>query len=263
MSGTTENSSAARGTRGAPRGGRDAVVTRVLDAAEELFSEHPYADVSVRGIGEAAGVSHALVHRYVGSKADILRAVLARHEGVLAGAAAGAGTVREAAARMLSGDMRATQRYFRLVLRVSMDSVLRELTGASFEATRLLTSVAVQQSSGAGAARTGVDPRLGVAAVVSLVVGFAGLRDDLLREVGLSGLAVGDLDAQLARIVDTLLQATVPDPAAGDRGPGGPGSHGRDSGVPCPATGVPGSRPVPAAHDVREDREHTRQQEDV
>lgn len=219
MSRTTEDSSTAgatRGRRGAPKGGRDAVVTRVLDAAEELFSDHPYADVSVRAIGEAAGVSHALVHRYMGSKADILRAVLARHEGVLAGAAAGAGTVREAATRMLSGDMRATQRYFRLVLRVSMDSVLRELAGVSFAATRLLTAVAVQQSSVAGRERTGIDPRLGVAAAVSLVVGFAGLRDDLLREVGLSGEAVGDLDAQMARIVDALLQATVPDPPAGD-----------------------------------------------
>ena len=218
MSRTTEDSSATqatRGTRGAPRGGRDAVVSRVLDAAEELFSDHPYAHVSVRAIGEAAGVSHALVHRYVGSKADILRAVLARHEGVLAGAASGVTTVREATARMLAGDMRATQRYFRLVLRVSMDSVLRELAGVSFEATRLLTAVAVQQSSAAARERTGVDPRLGVAAVVSLVVGFAGLRDDLLREVGLSGEAVGDLDAQMARIVDALLQATVPDPPGG------------------------------------------------
>ena len=55
----------------------------MLDAAEELFADHPYGDVSVRAIADTAGVSHALVHRYVGSKADIMRAVLARHEGVL------------------------------------------------------------------------------------------------------------------------------------------------------------------------------------
>lgn len=199
--------------RAAPKGGREAVATRALDAAERLFADRPYADVSVRGIADEAGVSHALVHRYVGSKADILRAVLARHEGVLARSATGATTVREAAALMLAGDMRAAQRYFRLVLRIAMDSVLREVTGVSFEATRLLAGLARRQSSRA-AGETGVDARLAVAAMVSLVVGFAGLRDELLREVGLEDISDRELDAQLALIVDRLLAATVPEPPA-------------------------------------------------
>ena len=97
-----------------------------------------------------------------------------------------------------------------------MDSVLREVSGVSFEATRLLARLAVKQRAAAGAdAAAGVDARLGVAAIVSLVVGFAGLREDLLREVGLEGIAESDLDAQLARIVDALLTATVPEPPAG------------------------------------------------
>ncbi len=199
------------GGRAAPKGGREAVVARVLDAAERLFADHPYSDVSVRAIADAAGVSHALVHRYAGAKADILRAVLARHEGVLARAAAGATTVREAAALMLAGDMRATQRYFRLVLRVTMDSVLREVTGVGFAATRLLTAVAQGQSAAAGG-QAGVDPRVAVAAVVSLVVGFAGLRDNLLPEVELEELSDRELDAQIALVVDLLFAATVPEP---------------------------------------------------
>jgi AcrR family transcriptional regulator len=208
---------AAEGRRVAPKGGREAVVARVLDAAEELFADRPYGDVSVRAIADAAGVSHALVHRYAGSKADIIRAVLARHEGVLALVAADATTVRGAAALMLSGDMKRTQRYFRLVLRVTMDSVLRDVTGVSFEATRLLTRLALAQRADAGAdAAAGVDVRLGVAAAVSLVVGFAGLRENVLREVGLADIADCDLDAQLARIVDTLLMDTVPEAPAGD-----------------------------------------------
>jgi len=207
----------AHGTgRPAPKGGRDAVVARVLDAAEVLFSERPYAGVSVRAIADAAGVSHALVHRYVGTKADILRAVLARHEGVFAKDAAGAATVREAATLMLSGDMHATQRYFRLVLRVSLDSVLRELTGVSFEATRLLTRMAVAQRSAAGAdGSAGVDVRLAVAAAVSLVVGFSALRDTLLREIGWEDIDERSVDAQLARIVDALMATTIPEPPRG------------------------------------------------
>ena len=190
--------------RPAPRGGRDAVVARVLDAAEELFSERPYADVSVRAVAAAAGVSHALVHRYVGAKSDILRAVLARHEGVLADAAASASTLREAVALMLSGDMRVTERYFRLVLRVAMDSVLREVADVSFPATRLLARLATERGTGKAA---GVDPRILVAGVVSLVVGFAGLRRDLVREVGVEDLPDPELDARLTALVDLLLRA--------------------------------------------------------
>ena len=53
------------------RRGREATTAAILEAAQELFSEHGYTAVSVRDIAERAGVSHALVHRYLGSKADI------------------------------------------------------------------------------------------------------------------------------------------------------------------------------------------------
>jgi AcrR family transcriptional regulator len=189
------------------------VVARVLDAAEELFSKHPYADVSVREIADAAGVSHALVHRYVGAKADILRAVLARHEGMFTKAAAGATTVREAAALMLGGDTELAQRYFRLVARVSLDSVLREVADVDFAATRLLASLAAAQVAASGE-EPPVDPRLAIAAVVSLVVGFAALKDVLLTEVGIADIEPRRLDEQMVRIVDAALAATMPEPRA-------------------------------------------------
>jgi len=199
--------------RATPKGGRDAVVARVLDAAEELFSAHPYADVSVREIADAAGVSHALVHRYVGAKADILRAVLARHEGRFTKAAAGATTVREAAARMLGGDTDRAQRYFRLVARVSLDSVLREVADVDFAATRLLAGLAAAQVAASGE-EPPVDPRLAIAAVVSLVVGFAALKDVLLTEVSIADIDPQRLDKQMVRIVDAALAATIPEPRA-------------------------------------------------
>jgi len=51
---------------------------RILDAAEELFSRRDPSKVTVREIAEAAGVTHPLVHQYVGSKPEILEAVIAR-----------------------------------------------------------------------------------------------------------------------------------------------------------------------------------------
>ncbi len=203
-----------RGTgRPTPKGGRDAVLVRVLDAAELLFSEHPYADVSVRAVADAAGVSHALVHRYVGTKADILRAVLARREGALAAAAQDATTVRDAAALMLGGDMESARRYFRIVLRICMDSVLRRVTGPDFVATQLLTRTAVADVAAAGV-EPEVDPWVAVAAGVSMVIGFAGLQEVLLHEVGLDGADGHLVDEQLARLADLVLRAGV-SPSAG------------------------------------------------
>jgi AcrR family transcriptional regulator len=45
-------------------------------AATELFAERPPGAVTIRQIAERAGVNHALVHRYIGTKEDLLRAVL-------------------------------------------------------------------------------------------------------------------------------------------------------------------------------------------
>ena len=69
------------------RRGRKATTAAILDAAEELFSARGYSAVAVRDIAERAGVSHPIVHKYVGSKADVLRAVLARDEGLIVSAA--------------------------------------------------------------------------------------------------------------------------------------------------------------------------------
>lgn len=71
--------------------GRQAVIDAAISAAADLFAENNYNQVSVREIGRRAGVSHALIHRYLGSKEDIFKAVLewerARGEAFWAGVA--------------------------------------------------------------------------------------------------------------------------------------------------------------------------------
>ena len=48
----------------------------LLDAAQELFGQHGFDGTTIREIGERAGVDHALVARYYGSKADLYIAAL-------------------------------------------------------------------------------------------------------------------------------------------------------------------------------------------
>ena len=62
----------------ASRGRRDRRQTeeRMLAAAQRLFAEYGFNAVSVRDIAAEAGVSHALVHRYLGGKEAILAAAM-------------------------------------------------------------------------------------------------------------------------------------------------------------------------------------------
>ena len=57
---------------------RNAAVTKqaVLDAAQQLFGQNGFEGTTVRDIGERAGIDHALIARYFGSKADLYIAAL-------------------------------------------------------------------------------------------------------------------------------------------------------------------------------------------
>lgn len=70
--------------------GPDEVRAAVVAAATELFAERPPGAVTVRQIAERAQVNHALVHRYFGTKEDLMRAVLQFNAGAAEAVAAGA-----------------------------------------------------------------------------------------------------------------------------------------------------------------------------
>jgi AcrR family transcriptional regulator len=55
------------------------IVDAVTDAAHELFVERSPSAVSLREIAARAGVNLGLIHRYVGSKDDVIDLVLKRH----------------------------------------------------------------------------------------------------------------------------------------------------------------------------------------
>jgi AcrR family transcriptional regulator len=73
----------ARVAGAAPRPrGRDACVAAIVGAASLLFAERGPAAVSLREVAAAANVNLGLIHRHVGSKDDLLAAVLRARPGV-------------------------------------------------------------------------------------------------------------------------------------------------------------------------------------
>ena len=51
---------------------------QILDAANALFSERGYADVSIEDIASSAGVTRGLVHHYLGGRKEVYVALLER-----------------------------------------------------------------------------------------------------------------------------------------------------------------------------------------
>lgn len=96
--------------------------SRILQAAEELFSARGYAGVSVRDVAERAGVKKASVFYHFGSKPELFEKVLEGyyqlHANVLDEAVRVAGTPRERMHRLLDAYLdfiEDNQRWVRLV----------------------------------------------------------------------------------------------------------------------------------------------------
>lgn len=60
------------------RAGRESSIEALLAAARELFAQHGPSAVSLRDVARRAGVSHGLIHHYIGSRDDLLRMVFDR-----------------------------------------------------------------------------------------------------------------------------------------------------------------------------------------
>lgn len=83
---------------GTPRPeGRDAVMRSILDAASQLFASEDPAATSIRKVAREAGVNHALVHRYFGTRDQLLVGVLMEEAVKFSSVVAGAPNVSEAA----------------------------------------------------------------------------------------------------------------------------------------------------------------------
>ena len=76
----TMSAAGASERRRRPRRSREEVSEALIVAATALFAERPSGRVTVRDIAARADVNPTLVHRYFGSKRNLMRAAVARAE---------------------------------------------------------------------------------------------------------------------------------------------------------------------------------------
>lgn len=91
----------------------------VLAVAAELLAERGPREVTVRDVAERAGVNHALVHRYFGTKEDLFRAVFAELSQRFQADAVAAGASDVAA---LLGVLRDHPAFWRILARSVLDA---------------------------------------------------------------------------------------------------------------------------------------------
>ena len=189
---------------------RAATERAMLDAAERLFSERGFETVSVRAIAQAAGVSHALVHRYLGSKEEIYRAVMRRSEDLIRDAAGATEDLGEAISLMLREGLINRKPYLRLAAHSALHGLPYDASIVSFPAVQRLIELAEARASRAGPAEGVVEPRFAIAAIVALNLGWASMEAWLVEAAGLEDLDEESLVAGLERVMLYLAAALVP-----------------------------------------------------
>jgi AcrR family transcriptional regulator len=202
--------------------GREHTTVAILDAAEDLFSAHGFTAVTVRAIAECAGVSHALVHRYVGSKADIYRAVLTRNEEAILEAAPDDPDLLASASLMFREALATQRQYVRLIAHSALHGLSYDRTSGRFAATERLVELAERAAAAATPeerADKDLDPRLVVAACVALLLGWSATESWVRPAAGIEDMDEAEVEAGLERILRGILGGNVPgrtgdDPAA-------------------------------------------------
>jgi len=192
---------------GAARGSSSVTRKLILAAARDLFARRGVDSVSVREIAAAAGVNHALVHRYFGTKTGIVAEILEGEAKALATMAGPAddiltslALVREVFHYALTGGRTSLL----LMLRAEIDGLAPErlLDGSPLRPLAVLADWLEEQ----GSDTSGADPRAVAMVLGAALMGLASVQPMLTSGVGLEG---EDPDALLQRCLDVLVGFTA------------------------------------------------------
>ena len=188
---------------GAPRGSSSVTRKLILAAARDLFARRGVDSVSVREVAAAAGVNHALVHRYFGTKTDIVAEILEGEAKAMSSMARPeADTVTSLAAlrEVFSYVLTGGRTSLLLMLRAELDGLAPErlLDGFPVRPLDVLARWLEQQ----GPSTRETDPRVVAMVLGAALMGLASVQPMLTAGVGLES---EDPDALLQRCVDVLV----------------------------------------------------------
>jgi AcrR family transcriptional regulator len=180
----------------------------VLDAATELVADRGPNAVTVRAIAERAGVNHALVHRYFGTKEDLIAAVIEREVSYFKSLAAHEMTPDQVFRRLLAG-LSERHTYVRFLARAVLDGYRSNDLRPDFQLFGDVFGL-VAATPGMG----GADPvrlKIMVAALGSIALGWRVFGDFLATGLGLDTMAPEQRDAAIDGFITSVLMTSPTD----------------------------------------------------
>jgi len=194
-----------------PRRSREEVSRALIDAAASLFAERASGHVTVRDIAARAGVNPTLIHRYFGSKRELMRAAMDKAQGNVVVTIDEMPDVIEGAAEVIHASLQERELVAALA-RATLDGVLGDLPGGRPAMARLLVRFEAElESRGAGRH----DIRLVVACLSAAVMGYS-LFDRYLRQgVGLEDMPDEQVEAALVDLLRDVARLAFRAPGQG------------------------------------------------
>jgi len=180
------------------RRSREDVSEALIEAAAALASERGSGHVTVRDIALRAGVNATLVHRYYGSKHNLMRAAIKRAQDRLAMRIEEVPDIVEGAAAIIHATLQERELIATLT-RAALDGVFDDIPAAN-----PALAVLVERFERAAADRGGRgrrDPRIVVACLSAVAVGYALLGDYIRHGTGLDDHPADEVEAMLVEVL--------------------------------------------------------------
>jgi TetR/AcrR family transcriptional regulator, repressor for neighboring sulfatase len=180
------------------RRSREDVSEALIDAAAALASERGSGHVTVRDIATRAGVNATFVHRYYGSKQNLMRAAMMRAQERLASRIEEVPEVVEGAAAIVHATL-GERELIATLTRASLDGVFTDIPAGNPAMAVLVERFQREAARRGGEGRH--DPRIVVACLSAATVGYAVLGDYIRHGTGLDERPDDEVEAMLVEVL--------------------------------------------------------------
>ncbi len=188
------------------RRSREDVSEALIDAAAALAGERGSGRVTVRDIATRAGVNATFVHRYFGSKRNLMRAAMKRAQDRLAMRIGEVPDVVDGAAAIVHATLQERE-FIATLTRATLDGVFADIPEGDPAMARLLERFQQEAASRGGVGRH--DPRIVVACLSAAATGYALLGDYIRHGTGLEGHPDEEVEAMLVEVLRDVARSAL------------------------------------------------------
>lgn len=180
------------------RRSREAVREALIEAAAALSAERGSGHVTVRDIATRADVNATFVHRYFGSKRDLMRAAMTRAQERVLVRIDEMPDVVEGAAAVVHATLQERE-FLATLVRARLDGAFADIPAGSPAMTRLLERFQQEVTEQGSPGRH--DARVVVACLSAATAGYALLGDYIRHGTDLDGRPDDEVEALLVAIL--------------------------------------------------------------